>query len=88
MTRKKSARVNPSSTSDLLRPDGHPNSPTLTVLGLGADRTGEAGPSAPRRFVWNPTLRIAGRSRARWACGQAAFGPVHMSTGLHPGVKS
>ena len=36
---------------------------------------------APRRFVWNPTVRIAGRSRARWACGQAAFEPVHMSTG-------
>jgi len=36
---------------------------------------------APRHFVWNPTLRIAGRRRARWACGQAAFEPVHMSTG-------
>ena len=36
---------------------------------------------APRRFVWNPTLTMAGRRRARWACGQAAFEPVHMSTG-------
>jgi len=36
---------------------------------------------APRRFVWNPTFTIGGRSRARWACGQAAFGPVHMPTG-------
>ena len=36
---------------------------------------------ALRRFVWNPTITIAGRSRARWACGQAALGPVHMSTG-------
>jgi hypothetical protein len=35
----------------------------------------------PRRFVWNPTVRMAGRRRARWACGQAAFEPVHMSTG-------
>ena len=43
---------------------------------------------APRRFVWNPTLKIAGRSRARWACGQAAFEPVHMSTGLLPELKS
>ena len=41
------------------------------------------GLGAPRRFVWNPTFTIAGRSRARWACGQAAFEPVHMSTGLH-----
>jgi carbon-monoxide dehydrogenase large subunit len=38
-------------------------------------------PRTPRRFVWNPTLTIRGRSRARWACGQAAFEPVHMSTG-------
>ena len=38
---------------------------------------------APRRFVWNPALKIAGRSRARWACGQAAFEPVHMSTGRY-----
>jgi hypothetical protein len=37
---------------------------------------------APRRFVWNPGLRITNRSRALWACGQAAFEPVHMSTGL------
>ena len=37
--------------------------------------------AAPRRFVWNPTVRIGGRRRARWACGQAAFEPVHMSTG-------
>jgi transposase-like protein len=29
--------------------------------------------SAPRRFVWKPTFTIAGRSRARWACGQAAL---------------
>jgi len=35
----------------------------------------------PRRFVWNPT-RTIGR-RARWACGQAAFEPVHMSTGRY-----
>ena len=33
---------------------------------------------APRRFVWNPTVRIAGRNRARWAYGQAAFEPVHL----------
>jgi IS5 family transposase len=37
--------------------------------------------SAPRHFVLNPTDRMAGRRRARWACGQAAFEPVHMSTG-------
>jgi TRAP-type C4-dicarboxylate transport system permease large subunit len=43
---------------------------------------------APRRFVWNPTLRMAGRRRARWACGQAAFEPVHMSTGRLSGGKS
>jgi len=36
----------------------------------------------PRRFVWNPTRTIDGR-RARWACGQAAFEPVHMSTGRY-----
>ena len=36
---------------------------------------------APRRFVWNATARIAGRRSARWACGQAAFEAVHMSTG-------
>ena len=33
---------------------------------------------APRRFVWNPTVRIVGRNRARWAYGQAAFEPVHL----------
>jgi len=37
---------------------------------------------APRRFVWNTTVKISGRRSARWACGQAAFEPVHMSTGL------
>jgi transposase InsO family protein len=42
---------------------------------------------APRRFVWNPTVRMAGRRRARWACGQAAFEPVHMSTGRQPGAR-
>lgn len=36
---------------------------------------------ALRRLVWNPTLTIGGGSRALWACGQAAFEPVHMSTG-------
>jgi hypothetical protein len=41
-------------------------------------------PPAPRRFVWNPTVRIDGRRRVRWACDQAAFEPVHMSTGLLP----
>ena len=41
---------------------------------------------APRRFVWNPTVRIGRRRRARWACGQAAFEPVHMSTGRLPGA--
>jgi len=39
-----------------------------------------AGIGAPRRFVWNQPLKIAGRSRARWACGQAAFEPAHMPT--------
>ena len=43
---------------------------------------------APRRFVWNPTVRIAGHRRARWACGQAAFEPVHMSTGQLPGARN
>ncbi len=43
--------------------------------------------AAPRRFVWNPTVRINGRRRARWACGQAAFEPVHMSTGRLPGAR-
>jgi hypothetical protein len=43
---------------------------------------------APRRFVWNPTVRIDGRRRARWACGQAAFEPVHMSTGRLPGARN
>ena len=42
---------------------------------------------ALRRFVWNPTVRIAGRRGARWACGQAAFEPVHMSTGQQPGER-
>jgi methionine-rich copper-binding protein CopC len=37
--------------------------------------------AAPRRFVWNPTVRIDGRRRARWACGQVACRPVHMPTG-------
>jgi hypothetical protein len=40
-----------------------------------------SGEVAPRRFVWNPTVRIDGRRRARWACGQVACRPVHMSTG-------
>jgi hypothetical protein len=44
--------------------------------------------AAPRRFVWNPTVRIAGHRRARWACGQAAFEPVHMSTGQLPGARN
>jgi hypothetical protein len=43
---------------------------------------------APRRFVWNPTVKIVGRGRALWACGQAAFEPVHMSIGLSLGVMS
>lgn len=43
--------------------------------------------AAPRRFVWNPTVRIPGRRRARWACGQAASEPVHMSTGRQPGAR-
>jgi hypothetical protein len=42
---------------------------------------------APRHFVWNPTLTIVSRSGARWACGQAAFEPVHMSTGQLPGAR-
>ena len=29
-----------------------------------------------------------GRSRARWACGQAAFEPVHMPMGRCRGVES
>lgn len=36
---------------------------------------------APRRFVWNATFTMVAGSGARWACGQAAFEPVHMSTG-------
>jgi hypothetical protein len=40
-----------------------------------------AAREAPRRFVWNATWTVAGGRRARWACGQAAFEPVHMSTG-------
>ena len=36
---------------------------------------------APRRLVWNPTLTIGRGGRGLWACGQAAFEPVHMSTG-------
>ena len=47
----------------------------------------DAVAKAPRRFVWNPTVRIDGRRRARWACGQAAFEPVHMSTGRLPGAR-
>ena len=42
---------------------------------------------ALRRFVWKLTLTISGRSRARWACGQGAFEPVHMSTGLYLGDR-
>jgi len=44
-------------------------------------RSVHVGKEAPRRFVWNPTGRIDGRRRARWACGQVACRPVHMSTG-------
>jgi hypothetical protein len=36
---------------------------------------------APRRFVWNPTFTMKPVGRARWACGQVACRPVHMSTG-------
>ncbi len=50
-------------------------------------RTLQRRVGAPRRFVWNPTVRINGRRRARWACGQAAFEPVHMSTGRLPGAR-
>ena len=46
------------------------------------------GVLAPRRFVWNPTVRIAGRRRARWACGQAAFEPAHMPMGWLPGAQN
>jgi hypothetical protein len=35
-----------------------------------------------------PTVRICGRRRARWACGQAAFEPVHMSTGRLSGASN
>jgi predicted alpha/beta superfamily hydrolase len=49
------------------------------IVGIGypTDRVTEV----PRRFVWNPTVRIGDRRRARWACGQVACRPVHMSTG-------
>ena len=43
--------------------------------------TSDVENAAPRRLVWNPTLTIGSGSRALWACGQAAFEPVHMSTG-------
>ena len=36
---------------------------------------------APRHFVWKETFTITAGGRARWACGQAASEPVHMSTG-------
>lgn len=36
---------------------------------------------APRRFVWNETFTMTAGSRARWACGQVAWRPVHMPTG-------
>ena len=50
-----------------------------------AKRTGVARRgSSSFRVDW--FLTIAGRGRARWACGQAAFEPVHMSTGLQPGA--
>ena len=38
---------------------------------------------APRRFVWKETFTMTAGRRARWACGQAAFEPVHMSTGRY-----
>ena len=36
---------------------------------------------APRHFVWKETFTMTAGSRARWACGQVACRPVHMSTG-------
>lgn len=36
---------------------------------------------ALRHFVWNPTVTMTPGRRARWACVQGAFRPVHMSTG-------
>jgi branched-chain amino acid transport system permease protein len=37
--------------------------------------------TAPRRFVWKETFTMTVGSRARWACGQVAWRPVHMPTG-------
>lgn len=41
----------------------------------------------PSSFRVESRLKITGRRRARWACGQAAFEPVHMSTGRLPGER-
>ncbi len=51
------------------------------LLTSGSSHTG------PSSFRVESRLKITGRRRARWACGQAAFEPVHMSTGRLPGER-
>ena len=46
-------------------------------------RPSNRGPSS---FRVEPNSQNHGHRRARWACGQAAFEPVHMSTGRLPGA--
>ena len=54
------------------------------ICGCHPDVFADAVILAPRRFVWNATLTmtplVAG---VRWACGQVACRPVHMSTGRY-----
>jgi hypothetical protein len=50
-------------------------------LACAGPRPRLAALAAPRRFVWKETFTMIAGSRARWACGQVAWRPVHMSTG-------
>ena len=43
--------------------------------------------NGPSSFRVEPNSQSPGRRGARWACGQAAFEPVHMSTGRLPGER-
>ncbi len=76
---KRKTRRNPQGIADTL----YFNAYTEDLFTWENDLDGDAVRllQVPRRLVWNPTVRIVVRGRARWACGQAAFEPVHMSTG-------
>jgi predicted enzyme related to lactoylglutathione lyase len=57
-------------------------------VALFASHSNAASAAGPSSFRVEPNSQNPGRRGARWACGQAAFEPVHMSTGRLPGERN